>query len=164
MSLLVEQLQMVLAQPPWDMSSVASASDYVCLKDYHHVAIVFLKHVGTASDDPTITVQQANTTSGGDVKELYFTKVWKKQGLVLTATGTFTAVTQTSANTFTHTDLAEQQAIVVIEFDSSELDTDNGFDCIRATVADVGSNAQNGCILYLLSEPRYAQATLPSAL
>lgn len=154
--LLVERFQMVLAQAPWDMSSAASASEWVCMKNFHHLAIVFMKHVGTDGDDPTITVEQA-TEDAGAGKALNFTTVWKKQGAVLTATGTFTKVTQAAGNTFSHADLAQQQAIVVIEFDSSELDTDNGYDWVKATVADVGSNAQDGCILYLLSEPRYAE-------
>jgi len=35
---------------------------------------------------------------------------------------------------------------------------------VRVTVADVGGNAQLGCLLYILSEPRHAAETMPSAI
>ncbi len=44
------------------------------------------------------------------------------------------------------------------------LDVDGGFKYVRLTLNDVGTNAQLGCVLYLLSEPRFADATPPSAL
>lgn len=163
MSRFIENAQLVLAQPPWDMSSAASASEWVCMKNWGHLEIIFMKHVGADGDDPTITVEQA-TADGGTGKALNFTTLFKKQGTVLTAIGDFTKVTQAAANTYTNTDLAQQQAIIVIEFDSSDLDVDNGYDWVKATIADVGANAQDGCILYRLSEPRYAAATPPSAI
>ena len=41
---------------------------------------------------------------------------------------------------------------------------DNGFNHIQLSVADVGGNAQLGCAFYVLFDPRYGQATPPSAL
>ncbi len=42
----------------------------------------------------------------------------------------------------------------------------NGFDCVRATIADVGAAAQPGDLLYILSQPRYAHGAenMPSAI
>ena len=43
-------------------------------------------------------------------------------------------------------------------------DIDGGFKYVRVTLNDTGSNAQLGCVLYILTEPRLADATPPSAL
>ena len=83
----------------------------------------------------------------------------------LTAVGTFTKVTQTAADTFAaDATSAEEEAIYVIIVDPAKLDVDNGFDCIRANIADVGGNAQLGCVLYLLFGARYGQQPLISAI
>ncbi len=41
---------------------------------------------------------------------------------------------------------------------AADLDVDNDFDCIRATIADVGAAAQPEDLLYILSEPRFGDA------
>ena len=52
--------------------------------------------------------------------------------------------------------------------DGLDLDGDktNGFTCVQANVADVGSTAQLGCLLYVLGEARQADTPVlnPSAL
>ena len=89
--------------------------------------------------------------------------IYTKQG-TLTAVGTFTHNTQAAANTYTDATSAELAAIWVIELDGADLDATGGFDCVQASVADVGGNAQLGCLLYILTEPRYAQEVTPSAI
>jgi hypothetical protein len=152
-----------------------SVSDYISMKGYARCTIIFFKNAGTAGDDPTITVSQAKTVAGGSAKALGFTRVDKKQ--VATnqlSTGTFTTSTSSSAasndtfnttnGTWTNSDLAEQTALVIIDISVDQMDIDGGFDCLTATVGDVGTNAQIGCLLYFLHEPRYSQATAPSAI
>lgn len=162
-SLFVERNQIASGFVPVDMRSGAPTSDIVSMKNYNRCTIVFFKAAGTNGDDPTITVTQKTAVGGTTSKAVDFTRVDKKQG-TLTAVGTFTKVTQSAGNTFTHADLAENQAIVVIDITGDMLDVDNGYDCIQASVGDVGTNAQLGCLLYILSEPRYATDPLPSAL
>jgi len=149
---------------PVDLQTGANDGDWVSLKNYHHVAIVFFKALGTAGDDPTLTVEQATTNTGTGAKALNFRNIYVKQGALLTAVGIFTRVDQAAANTYTDLVSAEAQAIWVVELDSDELDVDGGFDHIRGRVADVGGNAQLGAMLYILSEARFAQAVVPSAL
>ena len=72
--------------------------------------------------------------------------------------------TQAAANTFALTSDAALQAIAVIDVKAEDLDIDNGFDCLQANVADVGTNSQIGCILYFLHEPRDQVAPLASAI
>lgn len=147
---------------PIDMQAGANTGDWVSLKGYERCSIILFKAAGTAGDDPTITVQQASDVSGTGAKALNFTRLHIKQG-TLTSVGTYTETTQTAANTYTNDTLAESQAIIVIDIKGEDLDVDNGFDCVRLTVADVGSNAQLGCALYALWGARY-EGTLASAI
>jgi hypothetical protein len=162
---LVENAQIIPAFLPVNLATAANTGDWVSLANYNHVAIVFIKGPGAAGEDPTITIAQASDAAGSDTKALTFTVVHKKQAAtILTATGTFTRVTQTAAATFTHTDLGEAAAVIVIEFDAEELDAANGFKFIQASVDDVGSTSQIGTVLYILTEPRFADRTPVSAI
>lgn len=137
--------------PAVDLQSGASNGDYISLKNAQKVAVVFISGVGTNGDDPTLTLQQAQDVSGTGVKDLDFTTLYKKQAATsLAGTAAWTEVTQAAANTYTNTDAAEQALIWVVEIDPGELDVANNFDCIRATVADVGNNAQPGYLFYLV--------------
>lgn len=160
---LIEQTQICAGFVPVDLSAAANNGDWLSLRDYNHATIIFFKAAGTAGDDPVLTLQQATDNTGTGAKALNFTELWQKQG-TLTSVGTFTRKTQSAANTYTDTDSAENQGIYVLEIDADMLDVDNGFSHVRLNVADVGSNAQLGCALAILSEPRFAQATPPSAL
>lgn len=164
MGLFLEKHQIVEGFPAVDLQTGANNGDYVSLENYKHVAIVFASGVGTAGDDPTLVIQQATDVSGTSVKDLNIntSKVFRKQAATsLASTGQWSdASGDASGNDLTNATSAEQSLIWVVEFDADELDVDNGFDCIRATVADVGTNAQPGYLFYILSEPRYpAQPT-----
>ena len=54
----------------------------------------------------------------------------------------------------------------MIEIDAADLDVNNGFCAVQANVADTGSVAQLGSLIYLLGEPRSAKTLTdnPSAL
>ena len=159
MGLAIEKMQIVPAIRPVDLSTAANNGDWVSLKNYKHVAIVFHSCIGTAGDDPTLTIKQASDVSGTGAKALNINsaKAFKKQAATdLTATGTWSAASaDVSTNTMTNATSAEQEALWVVEFDADELDVDNGFDCVQASVADVGANAQLGAAYYILTEPRY---------
>lgn len=168
--LFLETHQIVGAIRPVDLSGGANAGDWVSLKNYKHAVIVFHSAIGTAGDDPTVTLLQASAVAGTGSKALNIntSKIFKKQAASnLLSTGAWSsASSDVTANAWTNTDAAEQEVLVVIEVDADELDVDNGFDCISISVADVGTNAQLGAAYYILSEPRYsAQATsMPSAI
>lgn len=157
-SQLLERLQVAAGFGPVAMNAAANNGDYVSLKNYQRVLVLFFKAAGTAGDDPTITLQQATSVAGAGEKELNFTEIFKKQGADLTAIGQWTKVTQSAGNTYTDATSAELAAIWAIEFKAEDLDIDNGFDCLRATVADVGTNAQLGCLLYVGGDARQPSA------
>jgi hypothetical protein len=160
---LVENAQIAAGFVPVDMSDGASNGDWINLRDWNHLTVIVYKAAGTAGDDPTLTLKQATDNAGTGAKALNFTEIWQKQG-TLTSVGTFSKVTQSAGNTYVDTDSAEAQGIYVLEIDADMLDVDGGFDHVQISIADVGGNAQLGCALYILTEPRYAQATPASAL
>ena len=159
MKLILEQAQIVQGFAPVDLSGQANDGDWVSMRLYKHVVIKFHAGVGTAGDDPTLSIEQATDVSGAGAKALDFTTIHVKQAAVdLTGVGKWTKVTQALANTYTQADAAEQGLIWIIEFDVSQLDVNNSFSAVRGRVADVGINAQLGYLEYILSEPRYAQS------
>lgn len=171
--LLVEQMQIAAAFAPVAMNSGAPTIDWVSLKGYGRATFVFFKAAGTANDDPTITLLQAPDVTGAGSKALTIKRVDKKQAATnLFSTAQFTTSTPASpatndtftTNTWTNSTLAEQVAIVCIEIDANDLDADNAFDCVGVTIADVGTNAQLGCGLWVLREPRYQDIPLPGAI
>lgn len=168
-SVLVEGVNII---PAWaenviDMDTDTDG-DYVCLKGYGKVGILFVKEAGTGGDDPTLTLQQAKDVSGTDVKVLNaIDTYWIKQAATsLASTATFTKTTQTADEQIAfNATSAEQCLIAYFEVDAEDLDVDNGFDCLRVNVALVASGgAQWGTCLYLMLDPRYPQATSLSAI
>lgn len=159
---LVENAQIVAGFVPLDLQTQRDG-DWVSLADFNHLTVIFFKGTGTDGDDPTVTLQQATDNAGTGAKALTFTDIWRKQGADVQTVGQFTRTTQAAGNTYTNAD-AHQQALWVLEIDADMLDVDGGFDHVRVTLNDTGTNPQLGCVLYLLSEPRFSEATLPSAL
>ena len=78
-TLFLEQAQIVEAFPAADLSAAASTGDWVSLRNYRHVAVVFHSEPGTAADDPTITIQQATDNAASGAKSLTFTTLYSKQ-------------------------------------------------------------------------------------
>lgn len=156
-----EVFQVCAGFGPVDMSAAANNGDWVSMKNYNRCAIIVFKAAGTAGDTPTVTLTQATDVSGTSSKALNFTRVDVKSG-TLTSVGTYTTVTQSAGNTYAGT--ANAAGIYIIEIRSEDLDVANGFDCIQASIPDVGANAQLGSCLYVLYGPRYTYGGLKSAI
>jgi hypothetical protein len=159
-------MQIAAGFVPVDLSAGANNSDWIDLKMYERVMIVFYKAAAASgTEDPTVTVLQATDVAGTSSKALNIARSWTKTNADLTTVGQFTAGAP-STNTLTVATSAQKAAIWVIEVSAADLDKNNNFSCVQANVADVGSVAQLGCLLYILGEPRQADTpvTNPSAL
>lgn len=170
-----EKIQLVLGFKPVAMNTGANNSDWVSMKGYNRCAVIFIKAVGTNGDDPTLSFKQATDVSGTGVKVLGVSRIDKKQAATdLTTTGTYTKSTADSpatndtfsvANgTWTNSDLAEQAAIVIADIKAEDLDVANNFDCITCNIADIGTNAQLGTLIFALHDPKNYRDTLDSAI
>ena len=140
--------------------------DYVSLKDYGKVGILFIKAAGTATDDPTLTLYEATTVAGGSAAVLAVIDThWIKQAATsLAAVGTFTKTTQTAASTLVF-DATSAEETLIDYFEVSASQLSDGFDCIRVDCANAASaGSQYATLIYILLEPRYSQATPPSAI
>lgn len=168
MNSFVEDTQIVHGFGPVNMATAANTGAYVSMKGWEKCLIRFKAGEGTAGEDPTLTVTQATAVAGTGAKELNFTKIYRKQAAdfaALAAVGTYTVTTQTAANTYTNGTSAEDAFEWIVEITADMLDVSGGFDCVAASVADVGTDAQLGVLDYILMGPRYTTATVaPSAL
>ncbi len=160
-----EQVQIVSGVVPVNLMTAANTGDFVSLKNYEKVSIVFFKAVGTDGDDPTLTIEEATNVAGdGNTGLAVITKIYVKQALTnLNSTGTFTVRTQSAASTFVGDATSAQSAgLYVIDVYASDLS--DGFTCINASIGDIGTNVQLGAVLYLLWPARYGEQALLSAI
>jgi hypothetical protein len=155
-ALLVEQAQICCGFVPVNLATAANPGDWISMKNFERLTVIFFAAAGTNGEDPTLTLEQATAVAGTSAKALNFTRIDTKQGADLFAIGTFTTVTQSAANTYTNTDAAENQKIWVVDVKAEDLDVDNGFDCVRASISDVGTSAQIGALLYIAWGAQYA--------
>jgi len=148
----------VSAIVPADLQT-ARDGDWVTLKNAKGCLVVVFKGAGTAGDDPSITIEQATDVSGTSAKVLNaITEFHKKIG-TQTGVTAWTKVTQTADELVTVDAVsAEAEGLWAFNIEADQLDVDNGFDCIRVRIADVGTNAQLGSALYLLHGLRYPDA------
>lgn len=152
-------IDIVPAFRPIDLSGATGqhiTGDFVSLKNWGRCICLFHSAIGTAGEDPTVTLRQAKDNVDGSGKALsIIDTVYRKQAATdLLSTGVWTKTTQTAVATFIDTDAAEQEALWAIEVRAEDLDVDGGFDFLRMTVADVGAGAQLGAGYYILCDPR----------
>ena len=166
--LLIAGGQIVPAVMPVDLSTGANDGDWVALgKDFTHLSVLALASIGTAGQDPILAMQQAKDNAGGSAKDLDFTEIWHKVGATaISAVGQFTKVPQAAAGSYDSDPIAgaENELMLVAEFDAGDLDANGGFTHVRARIADVGAAAQLGTILYVLTQPRKVGDPTPSVL
>lgn len=150
---ILEQCQIVSGFAPIALTT-ARTGDVVSMKGYRRCLVVFFKGIGTAGQDPTITLAQGTDVAFGTNKALDFTTIYKKQDpTTLADVGQWTKVTQAAGNTYTDATSAEQEAIWAIDIKAEDLDIAGDYDCVRASIGDVGTASQIGAVLYLLYDP-----------
>lgn len=150
-SLILEGMDFISGIIPVDLQTAADNNgDWICVRNMRRFGVLFLKGAGTAGEDPTLTMEQATAVAGTSAKALNFTRIYTKQGAALTSVGVWTKVTQAAASTYTDLASAEVQAMWFAEWLAAELDVNNSFDCIRASIACTGATAgQIGTLLYV---------------
>lgn len=165
MSKILESMALVPAIIPVDLMTAANDGDWVNLKHYNRCLVVLYKAAGTAGNDPIFKLQQATAAAGTGAKDILFTRVYSK--LHATDVGTvedFTQASQTAATSYTDATSAEKQGMIAVEISADMMDVAGGFTFLRLDIADVGAAANLGCAFYILFEPRYQGADMPSAI
>lgn len=159
----LENATIVSGITPVNLAGAANTGDFVNLSQYGRCVIVAQKGIGTAGEDPVLTLEQATDAAGTGVKALNFTEIWSKVG-TQTGIAAFTKTAQAAANTFVDAASAEAEAVFVLEVRAEQLDVNGGFTHLRLSIPDVGVAAQIGGVLYLLLDPKTGGASLPSAI
>ncbi|MEV0015440.1 hypothetical protein [Streptomyces tendae] len=150
---------------PVDLSTAAVTGKRVRLRDAGGLTIVVFKGAGTAGDDPTLTLKQHTANTGGTTSNLaVIDHYYVKDATALAGTEQWTRVAQTAAATIADPGgagtSAEHQQIIVIEVEAEQLS--DGYTHVSLDVADVGTNAQLGAVLYLRRDLSVERA--PAAL
>lgn len=157
MKRLVDSAKIVIGLDPTVPSS--STPDYVSLKDYGHVTAIVLVKNATTVTGSAITLKQATAVAGTSEKALSFATAFRN---IDTAAADALAEFTVSSDTFTTDATNSKNLMYVIEVDAAQLDVTNGFDCFR--VGTGNATAATVTVLYILSSPRYSQATPPAAI
>jgi hypothetical protein len=156
---------------PVDMQTAANTGKRQSLKHCAGVTIVLFKAVGTAGDDPVLTLKQHTASSSGTTANLAaITTYWYKASVsaAMANTEQWVEVTQAAAATISDPGglgtSAESSMIVVVEVLAEQLA--DGYAYVSLDVADTGGNAQLGGVLYIPHGLKYpsAPANLPRAL
>lgn len=124
-------------------------SDYISLKNYHSVSIVIALDVSSGTDTGAVTLTQATAVDGVTNKALGFDYQWRNLDTETADALTKTAVT---SNTFNAGGVTKS-CLYVIEVKAEDLDVDNGYDCLKVSLATVDNG--NVAILFILHDPRY---------
>lgn len=154
---LVETAKIIGVSNPANMSSTAMTAKRVSMKNYDHLTIII--HTGAwAAGTAAVTLMESTDVSNSlsDAQALGMDYVW-------TGTAASGALTKTDVTSDTF-NLAAANSLYVIEVDADELDVDDGFDCVTVAIASPGANNDYYSVAYILSEPRYAEATPPTAI
>jgi len=165
---LLERLFPVLGAEPADLNGAATTGDYISLKNYDRVLVLLAYGDGTAGSDPALAVYQATSVAGGSAKVLNCLETGRIYRLdaatyaayaaLTSSTFVWSKVTQATADEqYAPTDNGETVGIIALEIEASDLDADNGFDCIRVDVSQAGA-AKYGALIYLLADPKYPAA------
>lgn len=150
---LVENAAIEIGAVPIDTTGAAVTGDYVSMKGFDHLTII-ISQGAWAGGTPAVTLKQATAVAGTSAKALGFSWRWTKVAL----TGTTYTKTAVTSDTFNLPSTAN--TINVIEIDAASLDSDGGFDCVGVDIASPGANADLIAVTYILSEPRFSQATI----
>lgn len=150
---------------PVNLATAANPGDRINISEYHGCLLTLFKAIGTAGEDPVITVQQHDAATGGNSKALNISNnIYTR--ISATDVGTVTAwtnVSQAAGATYTNTDAAEAQGMIAVDILNEDLDTANGYKYISLLIPDVGTNSQLGGTFALLYGKRY-EGTLTNVL
>lgn len=148
-ALLTEQAKLVTGLAAVVPST--STPDYVSMKYYEKLTVIIMVKNATTVTGSAITLKQATSVAAGSEKALAFDTVYVNTDVAASDALTETAVT---SDTFTTNSTNSKNLLYVIEVDAADLDTDNGFDCVRAGTGD--ATAATVSVLYVLWGPKYS--------
>ena len=144
-----EQAKVVTGLAPITPST--STPDYVSLKNYERLTVIVIGDNATTVTGSAITLKQATAVAGTAEKALAFTRMAANADTATNDTLVETAVT---SNTFTTVATNNLNYMYIMDVEASDLDMDNGFDCVRAGTGDATATVLS--VIYILWPKKYA--------
>ena len=151
--LLSQQVKLVNALPPIELNAAGGGDcDYVSLENYGHLTIVIQQGVVGAASTATVETHTTNSGAGTAVGFSYRAETTAAGDTLddLTAVESTGIAMGTTNNT-----------MYIIEIDAATLA--EGSPWVRAQLSDPAGDSF-GSVLYILSKPRYAGNTMPTAI
>ena len=139
------------------LTSTLGDTMYVSMKSYKKLQILICIADGTTVTGGAVTLKQAKDVAATDEQPLAFTRSLQNRDWAAGKVMTETAVT---ANTFTTVNGTHSKIqLYILDVDSSTLDTEDGYDCVRVDVtAHASTNPLGSIVIYNLYNPRYSDA------
>ena len=155
---LLGDLHVVNGITPIDFASAAQNGDWVSLKNYNCLLILYHSDVGTENQDVTLTLRQATSRTGTGSKALQG-RWYSKQS---TTIGEVTEVdTEQSSESANFVDDGETGCLALCEVSADMLDVNNGFEWVQLRATDPGATAGKiASALYVLGGSRYKDSVL----
>jgi len=138
-----------------------TVGDGICvsMKNYKKLQIIIAIADGTTITKGDVTLKQSTsilTSPFTGEKALAFTRMLKCANIGVSRAMVETAVT---ASTFQTQPTNSLNSLYIIDVDSSTLDADGGFDCVRCDVVNhAATNPRGAIVIYNLYNPRYSDA------
>lgn len=155
---LIDQAKIIVGCPPAALATTAGDGDYVSMKGYDRLTVLIAVDNATTVTGGAVTLKQATAVAGTSEKALAFSTMYANADVGAGEALTETAVT---SDTFTTSTTNDKNLLYVIEVKAEDLDTDNGFDCVRVDVASMANAV--GCVLYILHPQRYSTGVTATA-
>ncbi|MBP6544043.1 MAG: hypothetical protein KA265_15755 [Piscinibacter sp.] len=148
-----EQVTTIVAAAGLLLTSTLGDTTYVSMKNFRKLQIIISIADGTTVTGTAVTLKQATAVAGTSEKALAFTRMLANTDYGASKTMVETAVT---SNTFTTQTTNSKDSLYIIEVNAEDLDTANGFDCVRVDCTGHAATASRGCVvLYNLFGARY---------
>jgi hypothetical protein len=132
-----------------NLATAANTGARIHLRNYDAVTVVFLKATGGAGEAPTLTLQEHTAATSGTSQNLaVIEEYYKKEDTTLSGDEAWERVTQAAAATITDADWDDaNQVLAAFNVQSQSLSA--GYEWISVNIADVGTTAQIGAVLYI---------------
>lgn len=154
---LIEQAKVCALFGPAGAST--STSDFISLKGYDRVCLVIQTLNGSTVTGSAITLNQAQDVANTAGKALSYATRYSTTDAAASDALTETAVT---SNTFTTNTTNSKLLLDVIEVKATDLDINNGFDCLAVKLATSANTTHS--VTAILYPAKFAKATPLTAI
>lgn len=161
---ILERFQICQNGDVLDRNATALTGDYISLKGVERALLVFIFGDGTAAHDLDFTIYEASDIGGTGAQALacmltgdIYSKLAATYAACEALTGWTEETQAAAASNFAHATSGEQAGIIAVEISPDELS--DGFDCVRADIADPTA-AKITCSFWLLEMKRQTRPTL----